>query len=218
MCACSCLPVAPPALLAAGAQVVVAESYARIFFRNCMSTGELYPVETDERLCDVLNTGAAPPGRARPHLLLRALHMCSRTLCSRVLCANAACIHARGAHPKHLFLIARGCVSAPNPRCGRRLSRLRRRRRDCGHGGQRADQPHQRQELPAQGAGRRERGGTAHCLLSAAAANRRSSQRQCLQMGAAVAAAVPQCSAAAGHFAEPPARLCWLRSLCRRGR
>jgi len=37
--------------------VVVAESYARIFFRNCMSTGELYPVETDLRLCEELNTG-----------------------------------------------------------------------------------------------------------------------------------------------------------------
>lgn len=41
----------------AGGQVVVAESYARIFFRNCMSTGELYPVETDVRLCEELNTG-----------------------------------------------------------------------------------------------------------------------------------------------------------------
>jgi hypothetical protein len=43
----------------AGSQVVVAESYARIFFRNCMSTGELYPVETDLRVCDELKTGAA---------------------------------------------------------------------------------------------------------------------------------------------------------------
>lgn len=100
---------APVALGASGATVVVAESYARIFFRNCVSTcvgtgggwvldwvmdwlcswasvgaahgarwhdpphptspistcpnpcpsrsGELYPVETDERLCDVLATG-----------------------------------------------------------------------------------------------------------------------------------------------------------------
>jgi 3-isopropylmalate/(R)-2-methylmalate dehydratase small subunit len=44
--------LAPP-----GSQVVVAESYARIFFRNCISTGELYPVETDARLCDELKTG-----------------------------------------------------------------------------------------------------------------------------------------------------------------
>jgi 3-isopropylmalate/(R)-2-methylmalate dehydratase small subunit len=49
---------APVALGASGATVCVAESYARIFFRNCVSTGELYPVETDERLCDVLSTGS----------------------------------------------------------------------------------------------------------------------------------------------------------------
>lgn len=48
---------APVALGAAGAKVCVSQSYARIFFRNCVSTGELYPVETDERLCDVLETG-----------------------------------------------------------------------------------------------------------------------------------------------------------------
>jgi 3-isopropylmalate/(R)-2-methylmalate dehydratase small subunit len=48
---------APVALGAAGGGVVVAQSYARIFFRNCISTGELYPVETDVRLCDELNTG-----------------------------------------------------------------------------------------------------------------------------------------------------------------
>jgi len=40
-----------------GSEVVVAQSYARIFFRNCISTGELYPVETDVRLCDELATG-----------------------------------------------------------------------------------------------------------------------------------------------------------------
>lgn len=48
---------APVALGASGAQVVVAQTYARIFFRNCVATGELYPVETDIRLCDVLKTG-----------------------------------------------------------------------------------------------------------------------------------------------------------------
>ena len=36
---------------------MVSQSYARIFFRNCISTGELYPVETDVRLCDELTTG-----------------------------------------------------------------------------------------------------------------------------------------------------------------
>jgi 3-isopropylmalate/(R)-2-methylmalate dehydratase small subunit len=33
------------------------ESFARIFFRNCVATGELYPCEIIERLCDVLKTG-----------------------------------------------------------------------------------------------------------------------------------------------------------------
>ena len=48
---------APVALGAAGAKVCVSQSYARIFFRNCVSTGELYPVETDVRLCDEIVTG-----------------------------------------------------------------------------------------------------------------------------------------------------------------
>ena len=48
---------APIALGAAGVQAVVAESFARIFFRNCVATGELYPYDSAERLCDVLKTG-----------------------------------------------------------------------------------------------------------------------------------------------------------------
>lgn len=48
---------APIAMGAAGCEVVLAESFARIFFRNCVSTGELYPCEITERLCDVLKTG-----------------------------------------------------------------------------------------------------------------------------------------------------------------
>jgi 3-isopropylmalate/(R)-2-methylmalate dehydratase small subunit len=48
---------APIALGAAGVQAVVAESYARIFFRNTVATGELYPLETGQRLCDVFKTG-----------------------------------------------------------------------------------------------------------------------------------------------------------------
>src|SRR5688500_3029752 len=48
---------APIALGSAGCKVVVAESFARIFFRNCVSTGDLYPCEATERLCDVLKTG-----------------------------------------------------------------------------------------------------------------------------------------------------------------
>ncbi|MCX8155208.1 MAG: 3-isopropylmalate dehydratase [Verrucomicrobiae bacterium] len=48
---------APIALGSAGCRAVVAESFARIFFRNCVATGELYPCESVERLCDVLKTG-----------------------------------------------------------------------------------------------------------------------------------------------------------------
>jgi 3-isopropylmalate/(R)-2-methylmalate dehydratase small subunit len=42
---------------AAGARAVVAESYARIFFRNCVATGELYPVESPARLVGEFATG-----------------------------------------------------------------------------------------------------------------------------------------------------------------
>ncbi len=48
---------APIALGAAGVRAVVALSYARIFFRNCSATGELYPIESVERLCDFFVTG-----------------------------------------------------------------------------------------------------------------------------------------------------------------
>jgi 3-isopropylmalate/(R)-2-methylmalate dehydratase small subunit len=48
---------APIAMGAADCQCVVAESFARIFFRNCVATGELYPIECAERLCDIFKTG-----------------------------------------------------------------------------------------------------------------------------------------------------------------
>jgi len=48
---------APIAIGAAGGRAVVAESYARIFFRNCVATGELYPVETPGRLVEEFVTG-----------------------------------------------------------------------------------------------------------------------------------------------------------------
>jgi 3-isopropylmalate/(R)-2-methylmalate dehydratase small subunit len=48
---------APIALGSAGCRIVLAEGFARIFFRNCVATGELYPCEITDRLCDVLKTG-----------------------------------------------------------------------------------------------------------------------------------------------------------------
>ena len=48
---------APIAIGSAGCRVVLAEGFARIFFRNCVATGELYPCEVTERLCDLLKTG-----------------------------------------------------------------------------------------------------------------------------------------------------------------
>jgi 3-isopropylmalate/(R)-2-methylmalate dehydratase small subunit len=48
---------APIALGSAGCRVVLAESFARIFFRNSVATGELYPCECLDRLCEILKTG-----------------------------------------------------------------------------------------------------------------------------------------------------------------
>jgi 3-isopropylmalate/(R)-2-methylmalate dehydratase small subunit len=48
---------APIALGAAGCEVVVAESFARIFFRNSVATGELYPYESVGTLCQEIKTG-----------------------------------------------------------------------------------------------------------------------------------------------------------------
>jgi 3-isopropylmalate/(R)-2-methylmalate dehydratase small subunit len=48
---------APIALGSASCRIILAEGFARIFFRNCVATGELYPCELTERLCDVLKTG-----------------------------------------------------------------------------------------------------------------------------------------------------------------
>ena len=48
---------APIALGAAGVRAVIAQTYARIFFRNCIATGEVFPYDSVDRLCDVLKTG-----------------------------------------------------------------------------------------------------------------------------------------------------------------
>jgi 3-isopropylmalate/(R)-2-methylmalate dehydratase small subunit len=48
---------APIALGSANCKVVLAESFARIFFRNSVATGELYPCECLDRLSVLLKTG-----------------------------------------------------------------------------------------------------------------------------------------------------------------
>lgn len=48
---------APIALAAAGVAAVVAEFYARIFFRNAVNGGYLIPYETPDRLCERVCTG-----------------------------------------------------------------------------------------------------------------------------------------------------------------
>ena len=48
---------APFALQKAGAQVIIAESYARIFFRNSVDGGFLVPFESLEKLNDKIKTG-----------------------------------------------------------------------------------------------------------------------------------------------------------------
>jgi 3-isopropylmalate/(R)-2-methylmalate dehydratase small subunit len=48
---------APLALAEAGVRAVVAEFYARIFYRNSINGGYLLPLETPLRLCDIIQTG-----------------------------------------------------------------------------------------------------------------------------------------------------------------
>jgi 3-isopropylmalate/(R)-2-methylmalate dehydratase small subunit len=50
---------APIALNAAGIEAVVAEFYARIFFRNAVNGGYLVPFECGDRLCERVCTGDA---------------------------------------------------------------------------------------------------------------------------------------------------------------
>ncbi len=47
---------APLAIAEAGATVVVAEFYARIFFRNCVNGGYLLPCESTQRLVEEIKT------------------------------------------------------------------------------------------------------------------------------------------------------------------
>ncbi len=48
---------APLAIAEAGCHVVIAESFARIFYRNSINGGYLAPVEPKQRLCETIATG-----------------------------------------------------------------------------------------------------------------------------------------------------------------
>lgn len=48
---------APLAIAEAGVKLVVAEFYARIFFRNCVNGGYLLPAESTTRLVEEISTG-----------------------------------------------------------------------------------------------------------------------------------------------------------------
>ncbi len=48
---------APFALQVAGVKAVIAESYARIFYRNCVDGGFLLPYEVSEKINDQIKTG-----------------------------------------------------------------------------------------------------------------------------------------------------------------
>ncbi|NIA07324.1 MAG: 3-isopropylmalate dehydratase, partial [Actinobacteria bacterium] len=48
---------APLALAEAGVKAVIAESYARIFFRNTINGGYIVPLQTPRRLCETVRTG-----------------------------------------------------------------------------------------------------------------------------------------------------------------
>ena len=48
---------APFALKVAGVKAIIAESYARIFYRNCVDGGFAIPYETSEQLNRIINTG-----------------------------------------------------------------------------------------------------------------------------------------------------------------
>jgi len=61
---------APLALAEAGVRAVVAEFYARIFFRNAVNGGYLIPLEAAERVTDTIRTGDEIEIRAKESCLI----------------------------------------------------------------------------------------------------------------------------------------------------
>jgi 3-isopropylmalate/(R)-2-methylmalate dehydratase small subunit len=88
---------APIALAAAGIQAVVAEFYARIFFRNAVNGGYLLPCECDARLCEQICTGDAIEIDVAGHLLYN--RTTSETFSLRPLGDVAPILEAGGLFP-----------------------------------------------------------------------------------------------------------------------
>jgi len=63
---------APLALAMAGVRAVVAQSYARIFYRNSVNGGFLIPYETPVRLIDAIQTGDEVELRTETNRLINA--------------------------------------------------------------------------------------------------------------------------------------------------
>ena len=69
---------APIALDAAGIEAVVAEFYARIFFRNSVNGGYLLPLECVDRLCDKVVFVSAPRAELNHYEVLRLSHLSTK--------------------------------------------------------------------------------------------------------------------------------------------
>src|SRR5439155_25829918 len=61
---------APLALAEAGVECVIAEFYARIFFRNSVNGGYLIPFESEERLVEKVRTGDELEVRMDEHVVI----------------------------------------------------------------------------------------------------------------------------------------------------
>ncbi len=64
---------APEALKIAGVEAIVAEFYARIFYRNAVDGGFFVPFECEKRLCDVIKTGDEMEIRTKESVLFNII-------------------------------------------------------------------------------------------------------------------------------------------------
>lgn len=85
---------APLALAEAGVQAVVAEFYARIFFRNAVNGGYLVPYESVERLVEHVRTGDEVEIRTRENVVIN--HRDGRRFALKPLGEVAPIIEAGG--------------------------------------------------------------------------------------------------------------------------